>query len=155
MYNNFFFICCHIVAQYNVKLFLFLFLFFWFFVINVFLFQYPLFKVLCLFTSSKMKLHSSMLSHSSSFREGGWNGGQLSGTVGFSSSTPNMSPGLEFRGEDCLGCASQPSVSPWGPSVCSHRPHSASIYEMLAAWDVLWVLCGKNTHNMKFTILII
>lgn len=45
MYNKFFFICCHIVALYNVNVFVF----FWFFVINVFLFTYPLFKASSLY----------------------------------------------------------------------------------------------------------
>ena len=115
--------------------------------------------VLCLFTSSKMKLLIEVKPQL--FLQGRrmeW-GAAFSDCwffqKHFASSTPNMSPGLEFRGEDCLGCASQPPISPWGPSVCSHPSHSASIYEILNAWDVMWVLCDKNTHNMKFTILII
>lgn len=115
----FFLISCHIVAQYNVKLFLFL-----VFVINVFLFQYPLFKVLCLFLP-KMKLHSLMLSRGSSFRERRMEG-QHSRSCWIiqkhlTSSMPNMSPGPEFRGLSGL------CISAIHLSVCSHCPQSASI----------------------------
>lgn len=50
-----------------------------FFVINVFLFTYPLFKASSLFTSVSLKQNYTQ--HSFSFRKGG----QLPGTVGVSS----------------------------------------------------------------------
>lgn len=115
-----FLISCHIVAQYNVKLFLF----FWFFVINVFLFQYPLFKVLCLFLP-KMKLHSLMLSHGSSFREGGWKGAAFRDCwiiqKHLTSSMPNMSPGPGVQRTVWVVHLSHPSLCLFPlPTICLH-----------------------------------